>query len=110
MISNGMGILRGYVQDSAHGGYCRGRIARVAWAYRQADLAIKRICIMEEDRMKVIVTERIAEEGIQYERQGFEVDTRFGLSHDDLMAIIAEYDAIIVRSVTKVRSELIESC
>ena len=49
--------------------------------------------------MKVIVTERIAEEGIQYLRdRGFEVDTRFGLSHDDLMAIIAEYDAIIVRA------------
>ncbi|MGI6669043.1 MAG: phosphoglycerate dehydrogenase [Acetivibrionales bacterium] len=59
--------------------------------------------------MKIIVTERIAEEGIQYLRdRGFDVDTKYGLSHDDLMAIIAEYDAIIVRSVTKVNAELIE--
>lgn len=59
--------------------------------------------------MKVIVTERIAEEGIEYLRQnGFEVDVKYGISHSDLLAIIADYDAIIVRSVTKVNRELIE--
>jgi D-3-phosphoglycerate dehydrogenase len=59
--------------------------------------------------MKIIVTERIAEEGIQYLRdRGFEVDVKFGISHTDLVGIIENYDAIIVRSVTKVNRELIE--
>lgn len=59
--------------------------------------------------MKIIVTERIAEEGIQYLRdKGFEVDTKFGISHGDLLDIIENYDAIIVRSVTKVNAEMIE--
>lgn len=59
--------------------------------------------------MKIIVTERIAEEGIQYLKdKGFEVDTKYGIVHDDLLGIIGNYDAIIVRSVTKVNAELIE--
>ncbi len=59
--------------------------------------------------MKIIVTERIADEGIQYLKdKGFEVDTKFGISHGELLDIINDYDAIIVRSVTKVNAELIE--
>ncbi len=59
--------------------------------------------------MKVIVSERIADEGIQSLRdRGFEVDTKFGISHADLLGIIDNYDAIIVRSVTKVNKELLE--
>jgi len=58
--------------------------------------------------MKIIVTERIAQEGIDFLIQkGFTVDTKFGISHDELLAIIADYDAIIVRSVTKVNKELV---
>ncbi len=59
--------------------------------------------------MRIIVTERIAEEGVNYLRNsGFTVDVRYGISHAELLDIIGEYDAIIVRSVTKVNRELIE--
>jgi D-3-phosphoglycerate dehydrogenase / 2-oxoglutarate reductase len=59
--------------------------------------------------MKIIVTERIADEGVQYLRDnGFEVDVKLGLSNADLLEIIPNYDAIIVRSVTKVNKELVE--
>jgi D-3-phosphoglycerate dehydrogenase len=59
--------------------------------------------------MKIIVTERIADEGIQYLRnRGFDVDIRLGISHEELLGTIGMYDAIIVRSVTKVNRELIE--
>jgi D-3-phosphoglycerate dehydrogenase len=59
--------------------------------------------------MKIIVTERIAEEGIDLlRRKGFEVDVKLGLSYSELAEIIGEYDAIIVRSVTKVNAEIIE--
>ena len=41
--------------------------------------------------MKIIVTERIAEEGIQYLRdKGFDVDVKYGLSHGELLDIIDE--------------------
>ena len=59
--------------------------------------------------MKIIVTERIAEEGIQYLRdKDYEVDVRYGISPEELLDIIENYDAIIVRSVTKVNAELLE--
>ena len=59
--------------------------------------------------MRIIVTERIADEGVNYLRGcGFDVDIRFGISHAELLEIIPTYDAIIVRSVTKVNKELIE--
>ncbi len=59
--------------------------------------------------MKIVVTERIADDGVNYLRQnGFEVDTKYGISHEDLLTIIQNYDAIIVRSVTKVNRELID--
>jgi D-3-phosphoglycerate dehydrogenase len=58
--------------------------------------------------MKIIVTERIADEGINYLiENGHEVDTKFGISHEELLEIIENYDAIIVRSVTRVNEELL---
>ena len=59
--------------------------------------------------MKIVITERIAEEGISYlKNQGFEVDTKYGISADELLGIIENYDSIIVRSVTRVNQELVE--
>jgi D-3-phosphoglycerate dehydrogenase len=59
--------------------------------------------------MRIIVTERIADEGVQYLKDnGFDVDVKLGLSPAELLEIIPKYDAIIVRSVTKVNAELIE--
>lgn len=58
--------------------------------------------------MKIIVTESIASEGIEFLREkGFDVDVRFGIQREELLAVIADYDALIVRSVTKVNEELI---
>ncbi len=58
--------------------------------------------------MKVLVAERIAEEGINI-LQGFaEVDIKISISRKEILDIIEDYHAIIVRSVTKVDKELIE--
>ncbi|HNX28223.1 MAG TPA: phosphoglycerate dehydrogenase [Syntrophomonadaceae bacterium] len=56
---------------------------------------------------KVIVSERIAEEGIKLLRTELEVDYRDDISREELLEIIDQYDALIVRSVTKVDEELI---
>lgn len=59
--------------------------------------------------MKIIVTESIALEGIEHlKERGFDVDVKFGISREDLLEIIGNYDALIVRSVTKVNEELME--
>ena len=59
--------------------------------------------------MRIIVTERIADEGINFLRDnGFEVDVKYGTSRDELLENIGNYDAIIVRSVTKINQELLE--
>ena len=59
--------------------------------------------------MKIIVTESIALEGIEHLKQkGFDVDVKFGIGREELLEIIEQYDALIVRSVTKVNEELLE--
>ena len=60
------------------------------------------------ERKKVIVTESIAEEGLNLLRTELDVDNRNGISREELLNIIDQYDALIVRSVTKVNEELIK--
>jgi len=59
--------------------------------------------------MKVLVSDPIAEEGVQKLREaGFAVDERPGLPPEELLQIIADYDGLIVRSATKVTRQVIE--
>ena len=60
--------------------------------------------------MKVIITDPIATEGVKLLRAaGLEVDERPGLAPDELIKAIPEYDAIIVRSATKVTADVINA-
>ena len=59
--------------------------------------------------MKVLIADPIAQEGIEALRTHAEVDVRLGLGHDELIAAIGDYDAIVVRSETKVSAEVIEA-
>lgn len=57
---------------------------------------------------RILVSDPIAQEGLEVLKEGAIVDVRPGLSKEDLYRVIAEYDALIVRSETKVTAELIE--
>lgn len=59
------------------------------------------------EKKKVIVSERIAEEGLELLKTELDVDFRDGISREELLSIIDQYDALIVRSVTKVDEELV---
>ena len=59
--------------------------------------------------MKVLVAESIAEEGISILRSYAEVDVRLGLKPEEIVAIIGDYDALVVRSQTKVSAEVIDA-
>ena len=60
--------------------------------------------------MKVLITEPISEEAIKAMKEaGLQVDVKIGLNKEELIKIIPEYDALIVRSQTKVSKEVIEA-
>jgi len=59
--------------------------------------------------MKVLVTEPIAEEGIDILGKRTEVDVKLGLKPEELLSLIGDYEALMVRSETKVTQEVIEA-
>lgn len=58
--------------------------------------------------MKIIITEKISDNGIEYLKKYSDVDVKLDIQKEELLKIIKDYDGIIVRSVTKVDRELIE--
>ncbi len=60
---------------------------------------------------KVLVADKLADSAIEHlnSRENFIVDVKTGLSEDELVAIIAEYHAIFVRSATKVTSSILDA-
>jgi D-3-phosphoglycerate dehydrogenase len=59
-------------------------------------------------KFKVLICDRIADEGIKLmEEKGYEVSKCWDLPKTELSSTIADYDAIIVRSATKVKADLL---
>jgi D-3-phosphoglycerate dehydrogenase / 2-oxoglutarate reductase len=58
--------------------------------------------------LKVLITEKLAESAVELLREEFEVDVLLGLSPEELLERIGDYDGLIVRSATKVTAEVIE--
>lgn len=60
--------------------------------------------------MKILVSDNIAPEAIEklQNTEGFEVEVKTGLSPDELKQVIRDKDAIIVRSATKLRKEILD--
>ena len=60
-------------------------------------------------RPKVLIPEKVSPDGLRMLQETLDVHERKGLSADELHNIIGEYDALIVRSETKVTSSLLEA-
>ncbi|MBK5234026.1 MAG: phosphoglycerate dehydrogenase, partial [Thermoleophilia bacterium] len=60
------------------------------------------------DRAKVLVKEKIADSGVDLLREQFEVDLGLDMTDEELADQIGNYDAILIRSATKLTPELIE--
>jgi D-3-phosphoglycerate dehydrogenase len=58
--------------------------------------------------LKVLVSEKLAERGVNLLEEEFEVDVLLDLSPEQLLERIGEYDGLIIRSATKVTAEVIE--
>ncbi len=60
--------------------------------------------------MKVLVSDNISPKGVDIlKKAGLEVDVKTGLKPEELKSIIGEYDALVIRSATKVTAEIIEA-
>ncbi len=57
--------------------------------------------------MKVLVSDSIGKEGVDILSKVAEVDVKTGLKPDELINIIGEYDALVVRSQTQVTAKVI---
>ncbi len=58
--------------------------------------------------MKVLVTDPIHEDGIELLKEFAEVDISTDLTHEELIETVPEYEAMIVRSATKVRKDVLD--
>ena len=58
--------------------------------------------------MRVLVKEKIADSGVELLRQNFDVDLGLEMTDEELGEAIGAYDAILIRSATKLTAELIE--
>jgi len=59
--------------------------------------------------MKVLVSDSLAEEGVKRLKSGADVDVITNLTPEDLVKKIKDYDALVIRSGTKVTAEVIDA-
>lgn len=61
--------------------------------------------------MKILISDDLAEPGIQklMSVPEFQVEVRTKLAHEELCRIIKDYDALVIRSATKVTAEVIDA-
>ncbi len=60
-------------------------------------------------KAKILVSDKISEAGLSILNKKYQVDVRIGLSEEEMIATIADYDALIVRSETQVTKKIIDA-
>lgn len=63
---------------------------------------------MHDKIFHILAADGIANEGIELLRENFAVEVRDKISHEELLEIIPKFDALIVRSASKVTADVIE--
>ncbi|MFD2204089.1 phosphoglycerate dehydrogenase [Kiloniella antarctica] len=60
--------------------------------------------------VKVLISDKLSPKAADiFRNRGIEVDTKVGLSPEELISIIGEYDGLAIRSATKVTPEVLEA-
>jgi D-3-phosphoglycerate dehydrogenase len=57
--------------------------------------------------VRILVADKLSRAGVDALSQGHDVDVKTGLSRADLLQIVADYDAIVVRSATTIDQDVI---
>jgi D-3-phosphoglycerate dehydrogenase len=61
-------------------------------------------------KFKVLASDKLSKDGMEIvKKAGFEIEQKTGLPEDELVKIIGDYDALIVRSETKVTPKIISA-
>ncbi len=61
-------------------------------------------------QMKILISDKLQDEGIKiFEDNGFEVIKNFNITKEELKEEIGEYDGIVIRSRTKLTSDILEN-
>ena len=64
---------------------------------------------MERERLRVLIADEISEEGIKLLSDSLQVDYQPEITADNLQVAIGDYDALLVRSRTKVTANIIKA-
>lgn len=68
------------------------------------------ILLQREDPMtRILVADALSQAGVDVLSQHYDVDVRTGLSEAELIEVIGDYDAIVVRSATQVTAPVLEA-
>ncbi len=60
--------------------------------------------------VRVLIADKLSPKAAEiFEERGVEVDTKIGLSPEELIAVIGEYDGLAVRSATKATADVLEA-
>lgn len=65
--------------------------------------------LMHTSKPKILIPEKVSPDGLALLKDQFEVDEKKGLSAEELKSIIGDYEALIVRSETKVTADLLNA-
>ncbi len=67
--------------------------------------------IQKGEKMKVLVADKLEKDGLEVlqKENGLRVDVRPGLSPDELKKIVGDYDAVIIRSGTRLTRDILEA-
>jgi D-3-phosphoglycerate dehydrogenase / 2-oxoglutarate reductase len=58
--------------------------------------------------MRVLVTEKLSDAGLEQLREHMEVDVKLGLGPGEVSEIIADYDAVVIRSGTQITADVLQ--
>ncbi|MHB0915652.1 MAG: phosphoglycerate dehydrogenase [Thermoleophilia bacterium] len=72
-------------------------------------VAKKKAAVRTTGRPKVLVKEKIADSGVDLLKKEFDVDVRLDMDQEQLKKEIRKYNAIIIRSSTRMTGEIIEA-
>lgn len=61
------------------------------------------------NRLRVLIPEKVSPDGLRLLQESLDVHERHGSSPEELLRMIGDYDALIVRSETKVTAELLQA-
>lgn len=65
--------------------------------------------LLNEPRPKVLVPEKLSPDGLDLLRSSLDVDERMGLAAEELLQVIPQYEALLVRSETKVTAAVLRA-